>query len=328
MTNLDHIPFEDLKRGVLRLHELRLSVETRMRALPTEFNTAFPVTTLRLRAWSRAIGRPPCAVYWIRLPPRKRYFEHWLDSVIDQFKRKPRWFRRLKIHTSRQLDRAIHFGGLDLHRRRVREFHARARGLTDARKVLTGTLDTIRKMLDCRGAGEVLEFAPEPLPEDVAVGSYPPDISRLLLLAWELQEALMERQTLCRDLANGPKGRPADSRFRLAFTEDPEHPYGRFLWIDQATGQNCSSLTDRTMRKLRLRSEVRRAIGAVERVRRQRARRLRATTRIIRRIKARVAPALRRAQALLDASGPAAHGPGTVDFVVADHSAEPWEDVI
>lgn len=297
------IIFPELSQGMLALQELRRVVEGWMQQLPEEFNREFPRTPLRLRAWSRRKGEPPFALYWIRIPPRKLH-ENFLDQVIARVGRvnKP-FFIRLKIRTSRELDRAIHRGCLDSHRRKVHAYHRRAEALNQAHKVLTGALDTIRKVLNSRAGGKVHGFASTTAPPKIHLESYSRDIHRLLDLAWRFEKVLWVHQRKCRNLCDDVKCTPGRHRYRLQFAQDRQHPYGRFLWLDAMTGLSYSSMTDRAKRKLRMFPSVRELITPFEIERRRLAGLLKRSTALIRRIRSRIPTAIRRASEWITQAG-------------------------
>jgi hypothetical protein len=291
--------FSEMAALVLQVHELRLRVEAETAGVPEDFKRTFPKTTLRLRAWPRRKGEPPYALYWITFPPKKDYYEDWLERVVERMNTRPRWFHRVKIRTSRDLDRAIHRAGLDHSRKDVHSFHRQARSLNDAHKILTGTLDGIRKMLESKAGGKVPGRKPSPWPEIVPLG-LPRDVSLVLDLILRLEDSICSRLRDCRLLIEWAKRKPRWQTFRLAFREDAEHPYGRFLWIDDGTGRACGQLNYRERRKLGLPSRVSRFIGPFEVQRRVLDRQLKAGTALARRIRQRLPVALRQARACLE----------------------------
>jgi hypothetical protein len=283
---------------LLQVHELRVLVEDELRAVPGEFQHAFRKTTLRLRAWPRRKGDPPFALYWITFPPKKEYYDDWMQRAIDKLTPQPRWFHRVKIKTSRDMDRAIHRAGLDFARREVHAFHRRARSLNDAHKILTGTLDGIRKMLESKAGGK----GSSPLPPQRLPLGLPQDLTRVLELIRRLVRTIRQRQDDCRLLVRWARRKPHWQSYRLSFPDDAAHPYGRFLWVDDETGRSYSQLNYRKRRKLGLPSRVSRVIGPFEVQRRVLDRQLKASTSLIRRIKARIPVALRQARACVDAA--------------------------
>lgn len=294
------VVFDDLRRLVLWANALRGRVETAIEDLPKEFNRAFRRTTLRLRAWPRKKGDPPFALYWIHLPPRRKIVEDFIERVLEKMEARRRWHFRLKIRTSRDLDRAIHRGGLDHSRREVHRFHRRAGSLNQAHKILTGALDSIRKMLQSKAGGRLPGFDPGPSPYP---SGFVPDVDRLVGMIWRLERVIQKLQGNCHDLVHAARHKPLWQPYRLAFPEDREHPYGRFLWVCDVTGRTYSTLSYRVRRRLGLADRVSRMISPFEAARRRADRALRASVALVRRIKLKVPPAIRQATALLAAAG-------------------------
>jgi hypothetical protein len=287
--------FLDLEALLLRVQELRRRVETEIEAVPGEFKGAFKRSTLRLRAWPRRKGEPPYALYWITFPPKKEYYDDWMQRAIDKLTPRPRWFHRVKIRTSRDMDRAIHRAGLDYARKEVHAFHRRARSLNDAHKILTGALDVIRKMLESKAGGKGSPTPPPP-------PGYPRDLALVLGLVRRLEGTIRARQDDCRLLVKWARHKPRWQTFRLSFPKDAEHPFGRFLWVDDETGRGYGRLSYRERRELGLPSRVSRFIGPFEVQRRVLDRQLKASTALARRIRQRIPVALRQAEACLAAA--------------------------
>ncbi len=294
--------FSELASLLIEVDDLRRRVESNIRAMPEEFKLTFKKTTLRLRAWPRRKGEPPYALYWIVFPPKKDYCEDWLQRTINKVATQPAWYHRVKIRTSRDLDRAIHRAGLDHSRREVHSFHRRARSLNDAHKILTGTLDIIRKMLESKAGGKGSVPPPCPLPPGFIPFGLPQDVILVLDLIWRLESTILQRQADCRLLLQWAKHKPCWQNFRLSFPHDAEHPYGRFLWVDDETGRTYGNLNYRQRRKLGLPSRVSRFIGPFEVQRRVLDRQLKASTGLARRIRQRIPVALRQAKACVVAA--------------------------
>jgi hypothetical protein len=292
----------DLAGLILGIHELRLRVQADLLAVPEEFKQAFRKTRLRLRAWPRKKGEPPYALYWIVFPPKKDYCEDWLKRVIDQMETRRQWFHRVKIRTSRDMDRAIHRAGLDHCRKEVHAFNRLARSLNEAHKILTGTLDAIRKMLESKAGGRFPDTPVPPPPANGIPVGLPRDLTFLLGLVWRLEGLIHRRQDECRMLARLARRKPLWLRYRLIFREDAEHPFGRLVWVNEETGQTVSQLNYRQRRRLGLPPRVCRFIGPVELQRRKLARLLRASTTLAGRIRQRIPVSLRKARAGADAA--------------------------
>lgn len=89
----------------------------------------------------------------------------------------------------------------------------------------------------------------------------------------------------------------------MTFSQDRQHPYGRFLWLCQETGRTYTALGDRERRRLGIADRVSREISPVEAVRRRLGRALMASVALVRRIKLKVPPAIRQATGFLAAAG-------------------------
>jgi hypothetical protein len=287
---------------LLGIHELRLRVEADLLAVPEEFKQAFRKSRLRLRAWPRKKGEPPYALYWIVFPPREDYCEDWLKRVVDQMATRRQWFHRVKIRTSRDMDRAIHRAGLDHCRKEVHAFHRLAWSLNEAHKILTGTLDAIRKMLESRAGGRLPDIPSTPPPTLRIPPGLPRDVELVLELLSRLESLIHRRQDECRVLARLARHKPLWQCYRLTFREDAEHPYGRLVWVSEETGQAFSHLDYRKRRRLGLPSRVSRFISPFELQRRKLDRLLKASTSLASRIRQKIPVALRKARAGADAA--------------------------
>jgi len=287
--------FEELRIKQDELIGLRLEVESRMEALKEAFNSRMPRSRLRLRPWSRRKGEPPYALYWVFLTKKRRLFE---NSSWPTEKR-PRWFKRLKIRTRRDLDLAIHRAGMDAVRRDVHRFHDDLVALNTAHQLLSRGLDSIRKMMGSRAAGSMLN-APFVLPlrDEWSITE---EKAPLLNHAWRL-ECLIRRTT--GDLiilARHQSKQPGWIRFRLEFHQGNAEPYGRLVWRDQVTRSTYASLDDRTKRKLGVPVAMRELLTPFELSRRELTRALKEQTSVLRRVRAKANHVDQQARALLGA---------------------------
>jgi hypothetical protein len=305
------VVFETLRDLVYRVYDARCDVEREFQSLTEKFNARFPRTTLRLRVWPRKKGEQGFALYWIHIPARKVFFEHGVEQLVEAALKKlrkgsyrpteerVRWFYRLKIKTSRDLDHAIHAGGLDHSRREVHEIHRQAMALNQAHKILTGVIDGLRKMLESRAGGKVEGFPAERFPDHLQLRAVPADVNRVLRLLWRLESWVDHRQIECRELTHTVRRKPLWQPYRLHFLEDPEHPYGRFVWIDDNTGRRHASLNYRVRKSLGLSERISRQVSPVEALSRKLDRPLRQSVALIRRIKLKVPAGLKQAAACL-----------------------------
>jgi hypothetical protein len=288
---------EELRSKQDEIRGLRLKVESRMEALKEAFNSTMPRSRLRLRPWSRRKGEPPYAVYWILLTKKRTLFEY--SSWPTEPDRRPRWFKRLKIRTRRDLDLAIHRAGMDAVRRNVHRFHDDLVALNAAHQALARGLDSIRKMMGSRAAGSQLNppMVP-PLRDELSITW---ETAPLINHAWML-ECLLRRTTGdLVTLAHLQSKQPGWIRFRLEFRQTKSEPYGRLLWRDLETRSTYASLDDRTKRKLGIPASMRALLTPYELSRRERARALKEQTGVLRRVRTRAAKVLQEARTLLDA---------------------------
>jgi hypothetical protein len=284
--------FLELRRSIQEIYELRISVEGRMEDLKKTYNASAPRSRLRLRPWSRRKGEPPYAVYWVFLTKKKKIFEDQTLKAIDSLR--PRWFRRLKIRTRRDLDLAIHRAGLDTVRPALHEFHDNLLALNEAHRVLARGMDSVRKMLASRAAGKGL-VAP-PLPAETEQSWLSDEVRRVADHAWRL-ECLIRRTTNDLEVLSRLQGRqPGWVRYRLEFRQGKDHPYGRLVWRDRKTRATYARLDDRTKRKLGIPAHLRGVLTPFELDRRQLMRDLKDRTSLVRRLRTKVREVMELAQ--------------------------------
>jgi hypothetical protein len=268
-----------------------------MEALKGAFNSTMPRSRLRLRPWSRRKGEPPYALYWVLLTKKRTLFEY--SSWPTEPDRRPRWFKRLKIRTKRDLDLAIHRAGMDAVRRDVHRFHDDLVALNAAHETLARGLDSIRKMMSSRAAGSRLN-APmvPPLADELSITW---ETAPLINQAW-LLECLIRRTT--GDLiilARHQSKQPGWIRFRLEFRQSKAEPYGRLVWRDLETRSTYASLDDRTKRKLGIPAPMRALLTPFELDRRDLTRALKAQTGVLRGVRAKAAKVLQEARTFIEA---------------------------
>jgi hypothetical protein len=272
--------FAELMERIREIDVRRRSTERKMTELREDFNRCAPRARLCLRPWTQKKGESPYALYWIVLSRRREFYPTGRPGEA----RRPRWYRRLKIGTQRDLDAAIHRNGMDRQREMVHRFDARAVALNEQHRLLARGLDSVRKILASRATGR--EFGPTDMPANLLAFGSTPKVRRLLADLWEFECALTRIMQMAYACSASQRGQPKWVRFRLLFLRDREHPYGRLLWRDEETGQKYSSLDDRTKRRLRLYRDVRKAITPFEKERRELSRILKTRTSVVRRLKA------------------------------------------
>lgn len=286
---------EELQLRIREIYELRLSVEHQMEALKGAFNAGMPRSRLRLRPWSRRKGEPPYAVYWIFLTKKRRYFEDRTLQAIESLR--PRWFKRLKVRTRRDLDLVIHRAGLDAVRREVHRFHDDHLALNEAHRSLARGMDSIRKMLAGRAAGRDLT-APA-LPADAVSFGVPDEVRSMVEHAWRL-ECLLRRTTNDLSTLARLQGRqPGWIRYRLEFRQGKDHPHGHLVWRDLETRATVACLDDRTKRRLGIPSHMRGVLTPFELNRRDLIRELKSRSSLVRRIRTKARQALEAARSSL-----------------------------
>jgi hypothetical protein len=287
---------EEIQLLVRKLYELRISVEHRMEALKEAFNASMPRSRLRLRPWSRRKGEPPYAVYWIFLTRKQRTFENRTWQAIES--RRPRWFKRLKIRTRRDLDLAIHRAGMDAVRRQVHRFHDDVLALNESHRALARATDSIRRMLSGRAAGKGLTIPP--VPEELEGRWLPDEVLGVTRSAWRL-ECLTRRTTNDLALVSRLQSRqPGWIRYRLEFRQGKDHPYGHLVWRDLETRSTYACLDDRTKRRLGIPAPMRGVLTPFELNRRELIRELKSRTSLLRRIRTKAGRATEVAQENLD----------------------------
>lgn len=306
---------EEIQLRVRKLSVLRLSVEHRMEALKEAFNASMPRSRLRLRPWSRRKGEPPYAVYWILLTRKRRFFENRTWQAIEDMR--PRWFKRLKIRTRRDLDLAIHRAGMDAVRHGVHRYHDDVLALNEAHRSLARGMDSIRRMLSGRDAGKGLT-SPE-LPEELDGRWLSDDVRGVTRSAWRL-ECLVRRTTNDLALVSRLQSRqPGWIRYRLEFRQGKDHPYGHLVWRDLETRSTYACLDDRTKRRLGIPAHMRGVLTPFELNRRDLIRELKSRTSLLRRIRTKACRALEAAEESLGSL----HGHTPVG-IYPEHFSENW----
>jgi len=140
----------------------RMSVEKQMVELCQTYRSFTPPSRLQLFVWNYPKGSPPKAVYWVRLSEEQREFDH--GSLLPILKKRPRWFKILKIRTREDLAAAIHWNGLDRHRKTVMSFYDSWRALNQSRSILVKGMQFAKLALKHHLASSARKEAPlEPL---------------------------------------------------------------------------------------------------------------------------------------------------------------------
>jgi len=136
---------DGLREQTLACAFLRKSVESEMAELCRTYRSSMPPCSLQLFAWGYPKGSPPRVVYWVHLSRKHRDFDH---SLVPIQNKRPRWFKVLKIRTRRDLHGAIHWNGLDRHRRTVMSFYDRWRALNTSHSLLAKAMQYSKMALE------------------------------------------------------------------------------------------------------------------------------------------------------------------------------------
>ncbi len=289
--------FQGLTDLITQVDLRRRDVERRMESLKDAFNKNMPRSRLRLRPWNRKKGDPPYALYWISLFKRRQIIDE--RTSVARVITLPRWFRRLKIRTSRELDTAIHRAGLDVCRKAVHYYHNRARALNEAHQILSRAFDSARKMLRGRTAGRDTLLDHPPLPDHPRFYGFSGPAYELLGGAWKFAWVVQQGTLGLQELSTNQNRSPSCGRMRLDFVLDRNHPYGRLLWRDTGAGITLSRLDDLTKRRLRLPRQVREGITPWELERRRVVRILKKRTNLLRCLRQRLTGAFNRTKGFL-----------------------------
>jgi hypothetical protein len=250
---------EEQTMGLLRqAYRLRDRARRSMYGLQREFNAAFPDAFLRLRPWSRRRGQPPYSLCWIRIFAGKYRLDPRTLSAV--YRRNPWPFRRVAIHSNRELDTLIHRCQLDAHRAQIIDFHHKAQDLNHAAHACTRALDTTRKLLSGRLAA--VESYPG---EGFFARLIPADLRRLEDRLRRFQRTVSEEIADLRQVAADYARTPWCPQLDLTFVQDLGFPFGRLLWVDRESGLECARLGRRLRRHLNLDSGHRALLTYIER---------------------------------------------------------------
>jgi hypothetical protein len=217
---------------------------------------------------------------------------------------------------------------MDSRRGLIHRYHRRASTLNAASKQLTATFCGIRKLL-ARFAPRESERADYLTPPTHRL---PPDVRRCLWLLRGCILSLKSAQDGLESIANRYNGFAFVPDFFLAFVADPEHRYGRLLWVQRPQGAFFSSLTDRVKRQLGLSVSFRKLITPYELERRRATKALTGITGVLKRIRLRIPAATRKANETLTqgessllADRPAAENEGLQEHGRRFATSRPWQ---
>ncbi|HVR87671.1 MAG TPA: hypothetical protein VMU54_25315 [Planctomycetota bacterium] len=111
-----------------------------MKELCKTYRASMPPSRLQLWVHRYSKGGPPAVVQWVRLSQKPDEFDH--VTLGPRGGKRPRWFKVLKIRTRTDLGDAIHWNGLDMHRKTVMSYFDRWQALNKSRSILARTMHT------------------------------------------------------------------------------------------------------------------------------------------------------------------------------------------
>jgi hypothetical protein len=178
--------YEHFRNKIIEISFALRRVEEDMWELGESYRTSMPPTRLQLYPWAFPKGSPPRALYWVRLCRK-------LEEPCDQFltivtSKRPRWNKRLKIRSRRDLEPEIYFNRLDSHRKTVYRYYDAACSLNKAHRTLAMRLHGLQKTFHRSSGGlqAVQGYSNMPL-EDPAYDHLNGVQHRLLACSWQMQ---------------------------------------------------------------------------------------------------------------------------------------------
>jgi hypothetical protein len=244
--------FQELSRRISQADERRKVVEWRMEDLRKAYIRTVPRSRLGLRPWTRTKDGPPYAIYWIRLNRRHQTFDDRTWEVMSP--NRPRWFRRLKIRTYRELGSALHWAGLDASRKTIHLFGKRVRTLNEAHTLLCRSIASLRTMIRGRAAGLAFPLDHPPFPEAVEAG-LGPRARDLLGSVWKFAWRVEFVSLGLHRLSEHHRECFPDMSWHLQPFSDRDHPFGHLHWQNSEDGATLPSLDTRTMHRIHLPEE-------------------------------------------------------------------------
>jgi hypothetical protein len=122
--------YETFRKKIVDMGFVLRGVEEAMLTLCESYRKSVPPTRLQPYPWGFPKLPRPYVVYWVRLYRKKE--EACDESLQIKASKRPRWFKYLKIRSRRDLHTAIHWNGLDAHRKTVLQYHDAASSLNKA----------------------------------------------------------------------------------------------------------------------------------------------------------------------------------------------------
>ena len=236
---------DGLREQTLACAFLRKSVESEMAELCRTYRSSMPPCSLQLFAWGYPKGSPPRVLYWVRLSKKQRVFD---DSLVPIPNKRPRWFKVLKIRTRGDLHGAIHWNGLDRHRRTVMSFYDRWWALNNSHSLLARAMQYSKMALDfhlgppCPG-NDVLDFL---MKHDLRHLEGPG--VGMFVMAWQMGRLVERNLFALEELQERTTGLPV----RLVLAPGPTEFDRAVEWEHQLSGQRWRTLLDRSLNTLKL----------------------------------------------------------------------------
>jgi hypothetical protein len=252
---VDSGPFEPLQRLIRECCQRVRSVEWEMQDTSQAYRDCMPPARLQLFPWTYPRGSPPNALCWVRLFKK----QDGLEGGHPISKKRPRWWKRYKIRTRRDLHSAIYKNGLSEHSNRIMGFFDRTKALNVSRRSLGRAMGHSKRSLKTC-------WIPVPFREEPPGHFYmtpffdqlDPRETGLYGLAWSLRRAIEKIHLGYERLLKSPTGVP----WRL-FCDRITDLKWEVLWEHSLTGERRQLLDRRFMEKLRGSVETQ-GIGVLE----------------------------------------------------------------
>jgi len=252
---VDSGPFEPLQRLIRECCQLVRSVEWEMQDTSQAYRDRTPPSRLQLFPWAFPIGSPPNNLCWARLSRK----QDGLEGGHRISRKRPRWWKRLKIRSRGELHTAIYRNGMTEHRRSIMSFFDRTQALNVSHRSLGLAMGFAKhSLMTCWIPIPFREEPPCHFYEGPFFDKLDPRESGLYVLAWSLRRAIEKIQLGYKRLLKSPTGMPWRLSCRRVSDLDWE-----VLWEHSLTGERRRTLDRRLMEKLRGSAEPQ-AFGALE----------------------------------------------------------------
>jgi hypothetical protein len=233
--------YQILRNRILDVCFTRRSIQNEMVVLSRLYQSCTPPSPLLLYRWGSSKGSPPYALYWVRLA--RKQVEACDRSLEIRALKRPRWSKRLKIRSTRDLRNAIHWNGLDAERDTVLRFHTLASALNKAHRTLAWRIPHVVRTFE-RPSGGIrgVEGGPRIPLEEYEDKYLHPVANRLFSCAW-LMQWVVEKDLAELNRISTQAGLPS---VRLRTNQAGEGGASeRFAWEDSRTGISFPTFRDR-----------------------------------------------------------------------------------